>query len=384
MPAPDALYHWTARVQTHFPHLTPARAALLALASFGLVLARTCGLTAVAGHLARLLGRHPNALRQRLRELYQPAGVQSGRNRSQFDAALCFGPLARWAAGGRRRLVLALDPTNLGDRFTVLCASAVGLGCAIPVAWDVRRADQKGGWNEAWKALLGRLRAALGDGWEVLVLTDRGLESRELFAAICALGWHPLMRAKAANTFRPAGWRKPWAMGRFAAAAGRRWAGAGVAYQGESRLPCTLLACWGEGHEGPWLLLTDLPPAAAEPCWYGWRAWIEQGFKVLKGGGWQWQQTRMRDPERVARYWAALALATLWALEVGGEAQRLESQGKPLPKARPERAFRVGLAVILAALINGQALPEGRFAPLDWPEPQATADQLTEEQMDQG
>src|SRR5262245_65168029 len=79
MPAPDALYHWTARVQTHFPRLTPAQAALLALASFGLVLARSCGLTAVAGHLARLLGRHPNTLRQRLREIYQPARVQSGR-----------------------------------------------------------------------------------------------------------------------------------------------------------------------------------------------------------------------------------------------------------------------------------------------------------------
>jgi len=33
------------------------------------------------------------------------------------------------------------------------------------------------------------------------------------------------------------------------------------------------------------LLLTDLPLNAAEACWYGLRAWIEQGFKKIKGAG---------------------------------------------------------------------------------------------------
>src|ERR1051325_9529980 len=28
---------------------------------------------------------------------------------------------------------------------------------------------------------------------------------------------------------------------------------------------------------------------------------IEQGFKITKRGGWQWQRTRMSDPQRAAR-----------------------------------------------------------------------------------
>ena len=44
---------------------------------------------------------------------------------------------------------------------------------------------------------MGLLAAALGSGWQVLVLSDRGLESPDLFRTIVGLGWHPLMRVKA-------------------------------------------------------------------------------------------------------------------------------------------------------------------------------------------
>ena len=87
------------------------------------------------------------------------------------------------------------------------------------------------------------------------------------------------------------------------------------------RLDYTLLACWEAGDKEAWFILTDLPPESSNACWYGLRAWIEQGFKVTKQGGWQWQRTRMSDPERAARLWLAVAVATLWLLRVGGEAE---------------------------------------------------------------
>ena len=55
-----------------------------------------------------------------------------------------------------------------------------------------------------------------------------------------------------------------------------------------------------------------MPPQAAEACWYGLRAWIEQGFKKIKGGGWPWRYTRMTDPNRAKRPWLAITLATWW------------------------------------------------------------------------
>jgi hypothetical protein len=248
MSCAQALYQWTQRVQQQFPLLAPHHARDLAYYSFGAVLARSCGLVRV---VTPWLACSAHTLRQRLRELYQPAALQRGTARATFDPTVCFGPLLRWAAAAQpnRRLALALDPTCHLDRFRVLCASVLYRGCAVPVAWAVQRAQQKGSWNDIWKDLLGRLHAALGDGWEVLVLTDRGLESAELFRAITALGWHPLMRAKKGGTFRPEGWHQGYALGRFAPAPGRRWAGAGVAYPRGEKLPCTLLACWESGHE---------------------------------------------------------------------------------------------------------------------------------------
>src|SRR5262245_24454576 len=142
----QALYQWTDRVQQLFPDLRPHHCRSLAWYSFGLVLAHTCGLTRVVACLAGVLALGAAAIRQHLRELYQPADVQRGSARSAFDYTLCFGPLIRWAASAQadRRLLLALDPTCLTDRFRVLAVSVLYQGGALPVAWAVQTADQKG------------------------------------------------------------------------------------------------------------------------------------------------------------------------------------------------------------------------------------------------
>src|SRR5580765_1480318 len=41
-------------------------------------------------------------------------------------------------------------------------------------------------------------------------------------------------------------------------------------------------------------------------CFVGCDCHIEQGFKITKRGGWQWQRTRMTDPQRAARLWLAV------------------------------------------------------------------------------
>ena len=132
------------------------------------------------------------------------------------------------------------------------------------------------------------------------------------------------MRAKKAGHFRPVGWRKGWPMGRFAEAAGSARSGRGVAWPTGSELEATLLAKRDAGHADAWLILTDLGPADADACWYAFRAWIEHGFRDLEGDGLDLGKTRMTDPDRVGRWWAAGAVAMLWALEAGQQAERLE------------------------------------------------------------
>ena len=374
------LYPWSQEIATRLPTLSPALAAVLALSSVGMVLARRCGLDGVATHTAPLLGQSFDTVRQRLREFYQEAHAKRGRHRKDFQAPTCFAPLLAWVLSfwSDRRLALALDVTNLGDRFHVLCVSALYGGIGIPVAWKVLAGNRPEPWHPHWCQLLGQLKAAVAADWRVVVLSDRGLESPRLFTEITALGWHPLMRVKRGGRFRPDGWHHWYLLGDLVPRPGRRFAMAGLAYKGES-LPCTLLACWDEGHDGPWLLLSDLPAGAANPCWYAWRAWIEQGFKVAKSGGLNWQNTRMTEPGRAERQFLAVAVTTLWLVAVGAEverAARVETIDR-LPAAAPAgagrgrrtRLFVRGAAAVLGALISGMAPPHGTLCQEAWPEP---------------
>ena len=387
MPHRDDFYRWQDRVQEHFSTLKPHHQDTLARYSFGMVLAKCCGLTSVVAQLASLFGRALSSIRQALRELYLEASAQSGCARSELDHRDCFCPLLLWVAAGQptKRLALALDPTHLGERFTVLCASVLYEGTGLPVAWEVRHADQDGSWNDVWADLLGRLKLALGEGWEVLVLTDRGLESAELFNAITKLGWHPLMRVKRSGTFRPEGWHHSHKVGKFAASEGRRWAGTGVAYPSGPKLRCTLLASWEEGREEAWLILTDLPPAGADVAWYAWRMWCEQGYRAIKRGQWGWHKTQMEDPARVARLWAVIALAMLWAVDVGKEAEAASLPEVPAGRSRPRKLslLKQGLMALATALMRGEPMPmpSHRLAHQDWPKREWEADPLSEDQM---
>src|SRR5215475_14376578 len=215
--------------------------------------------------------------------------------------------------------------------------------------------------------MLRQLRPAIPATWTVIVLADRGLYARWLYRRIVRLGWHPFLRIKTGGTFRPQVCNRFQPLGTFAPHPGTRWQGRGTAFVSRpSRLDCTLLACWEEGYKEAWFILTDLPPESSEACWYGLRAWIEQGFKIVKRGGWQWQRTRMTDPERAARLWLAVAVATLWLLRVGGAAEDTVPVGTlpPLPAQLwsspcPRRAtclrlvsvFRQGWLAIVVALL---------------------------------
>jgi hypothetical protein len=90
----------------------------------------------------------------------------------------------------------------------------------------------------------------------------------------------------------------------------------------------------------------------------------------------------MSDPQRAARLWLAVAVATLWLLSVGGLAEETIPASPRLPLAngdgapsRPRRAtqlrlvsiFRQGWITILVALLNQRRIPVGRFALEPWP-----------------
>jgi hypothetical protein len=250
------------------------------------------------------------------------------------------------------------------------------------VAWVVLPATAKHAWRREWLRLLRQVHRAVPRSWTVIVLADRGLDARWLFRRITRLGWHPFLRMNTGGTFRPQGRVRGMPLQTLVPQPGTTWQGTGIAFTGRHRqLHGTLLARWEAGYKDPWLILTDLPPEASTACWYGLRAWIEQGFKITKRAGWQWQRTHMTRPERAARLWLAVAVATLWLLSVGGEAEETIPASTvpdltalvPTPP-RTRRAtqlrlmsvFRRGWTLILVALLDQAPLPLGRLVPEPW------------------
>jgi len=381
-----ALKSWMGTVTQQMPHLSKSQATVLALWSFGIAMTQSCGLTSISVFLAKLLGKKEGAVRQQLREWYWEADAKQGAQRQELNVALSFAPFVLWVLSlwpqAQKRLAVAMDATTLKDVFTVLSISIVYRGCAIPVAWTILPGNCPGAWKPHWLRLFEGLDQTLSPDWFVIVMADRGLYAKWLYQAILRLGWHPFLRINMIGTYRCEG-QSDFRPLQFATPKiGTHWSGRVTCFR-KRRLPCTLLARWDEAHSEPWLIVTDLPPEHADVCWYAMRAWIEAGFKDLKRGGCRWNYTRITDPKRAERYWLAIAVATLWMVVLGGEAETTlpESSFDELPERhiarqtkKPNRlrpralsCFRRGTLVLLANLIARSTFSLGRFHPEPWP-----------------
>jgi hypothetical protein len=104
----------------------------------------------------------------------------------------------------------------------------------------------------------------------------------------------------------------------------------------------------------------------------------------------------MSHPERAARLWLAVAVATLWLLSVGEAADETIPASTLLDvtalcphRPRTRRAtrlrlvsvFRQGWVVLLVALLRHDPLPQGRFVPEPWPAVPALEDAACEPAM---
>ncbi|HEX3312039.1 MAG TPA: transposase [Streptosporangiaceae bacterium] len=271
------------------PHLRGPQRRGLALWVLGAVLAQSACQAAV---LVALLPWAPyHALRQRLREWLLDGADKAVPCAAQVEVERCFAPLLRWVLGWwrGRELALAVDATAHRGDVVALVVGVLYRGSAIPVAWAVLPGNAPGAWMGPILRLLRLLRPAVPAGWTVLVPADRGLWSPRLWKRVRDLGWHPLLRIQRRTTIAPdGGERRPaGALVR----PGEAWVGRGRLGRPKGRgLTVTLVAVWTAAQEEPWVVVTDLPPDRVGVSWYALRAWVELGFRALKGVGWQWQR----------------------------------------------------------------------------------------------
>ena len=164
MRLPKECYQMQKTIETHLPHLSQAQLTGLALWVCGAILAGSACQNAVASALSAK--GNWNSLRQYLREWLYDGSDRTSPCQTQLDVTLCFAPLLRWvlALWHSERLALAIDPTLKGDQTTAIVISVLYRSCAIPVAWRIHRATQKGSWTDPTVERLKGTAQATGSG----------------------------------------------------------------------------------------------------------------------------------------------------------------------------------------------------------------------------
>ncbi len=133
-------------------------------------------------------------------------------------------------------------------------------------------------------------------------------------------------------------------------------------------------------------MITDLSATEALIAWYSLSVWIEAGFKDLKRGGGGWHHSKLQDARRVERLWLAMAVALVWMVRLGSQAESqlpvahveclspahiARRRVKGEPDQRPARRVSCpqrGRLVLVAALVRAEDWPMGAIIVEPWPE----------------
>ena len=372
------LKHWKQVVSGRFPNLSLPQVNGLATWSFGIVMTRSSSLSKVSNLIAKANQEKENTVRQRLKEWYKSgeSKARTDTKRVSLEVSQCSSSLLKWIVDllpeTNQELPIAMDATNIGQNFTVLSINVLYRRCAIPVAWKVVQGTSKGSWKPYWKELFQSLKDIVPPHYLVIVSADRGLYADWLYREIITLGWHPFLRINHQGQYL-AGDSFSWQpLKTIVTHQNSDWSGRVTCFK-SNPINCTLLAQWDDNYADPWLILTDLNPEKADVSWYSFRSWIECSYRDIKSDGWQWQKTRLRQPDRAERHWLAMSVAMLWMVTLGGEEeissdeQQLTSDRTVLSQATTDSSlscFVNGLLTVISRLLNGQSLFFGRLFPL--------------------
>jgi hypothetical protein len=149
-----AFDQWLTTIMPHLSPVSKPQATVLALWSFGMVLARSCALSAVSSLLAEGMQRNAQTVRQRRREWYYETKRKHGATRQDLRVETCF-PLLLGGA------LVARHPTGPGARGDDLGPALCGAGYAggllrpcHPRGLGDLPAGAQHVWRRAWRRLL--------------------------------------------------------------------------------------------------------------------------------------------------------------------------------------------------------------------------------------
>lgn len=307
---PQLLYTWLAEIQRQLPLLGKWQALGLALLSIGVIQARHSSLTRIAEELAGW--GQIDSLNKRFKRWIANESI---------DVLLCCEAWVswEWRQCDMPQPLLLVDETKLGNRIGVLMVSLAFQQRAIPLLWRCYRANsaqdypQQGQVLLVWQ-LLARVQNALPADCRPLVQMDRGIaQSGAMLRALDNLGMRYLVRLKGYTRFSRREGRPQLLRNRLKP--GECFKAHGWIFKHEKRVKVWVYGVWEVGQAEAWYLASN--DGTLTSALYARRMWQEESFRDLKSGGWQWECSHIRCPQRMERFILVLALAYAWMLTLG-------------------------------------------------------------------
>jgi hypothetical protein len=254
---------------------------------------------------------------------------------------------AHWMLADVGEVTLILDETPKGNRLRALKLSRQIRGRAIPLQWHCYRpAALPDAQDRLVLDLLRRGARALPKGARVTLLCDRGLSWSAVLDFCVERGWHYVLRVQGQTRARLPDGREV-SVAQLVTRPGQTWCGPVQVFKKAGWRACNLVAHWPAGIDQPWLLISDLPANRFRCQQYRKRMRIEESFRDEKSHGFQWQQSRIRDPEHAARLLLVMAMAMAELIHMG---LRLIKTGKRHLLERRHRrtlsVFQLGLRYV--------------------------------------
>jgi len=314
--APRVLYQ---RLYDHLrgsvPQLGVWSAQRLALLVTGVLLARHTALPRIAAQLRRVTpSAQADSIERRLRRILA---------HTDWNVSVIFESVARVSLGQlpAGQCVLVLDDTQQTTHCTVSTLALAYRGRALPLAWCRWSGQLHGAYWQQIDHLFDQAQRLLPPQVQPVVLADRGLASPALIRLIQQHGWDYLVRVQRDTTLRGSRSRR----------APRVHLGDLVPQPGapsvvndgwvflERSVWAHTAAVWRVQYKEPWLLVSNLDLGVGLANLYAKRMHVETLFRDAKRGAFEWELSRVLQPERAQRLLLAIMLA-VWCGVLLGEA----------------------------------------------------------------
>ena len=349
-------YQWFQELRIRFSELKQWQAHGMAMISYGIIKARKAQASLIAEELPEF--GTASAVERRL---------QRWMANPRIKMENVFASWVTWVLGEHKgkRLYLLVDETKISKRIACMMISLAVQKRAIPLVWRCYRANSAidypaEGQVKMIGKLLRKILVLVPENKEVVLQADRGIgNSSNLMREVAQSDAKFLFRVNKESIFTSQeGQATP--VGELVTC-GQTYHASGTLFTQKHReVQCNVHVIWETGQAEPWCLASNLDGLNGTE--YALRVWQEESFRDLKSGGWQWQNSLIRNPEITERLLLPMAIAYAWCVSLGllfpTLRQKIRSAVDCTRKHTKYCVFRMGLRFIKRYLfLNPSVIP---------------------------